>query len=114
MQFRWNDWNRDHIAEHGVDSDEAELIVRQAKKPFPRKIEEDKWLVIGRGIGGRFVQVIYVVDDDKTVFIIHARPLTNREKRACERGGSYEADKEAEAVLGNDRGATSRRHEAIR
>jgi len=81
MQFRWIDWNRDHIAEHGVDPDETELIVRQAKKPFPRKIEEDKWLVIGRGMGGRFVQVIYVVDADKTVFVIHARPLTNREKR---------------------------------
>lgn len=55
--------------------------------PFPIKIEEDKWLVVGRGRGGRFLQVIYVVDPDKTVFIIHARPISEREKRRLRRRG---------------------------
>jgi uncharacterized DUF497 family protein len=79
MEFRWIDWNRDHIAEHGVDWEEAETIVRQAQPPFPRQIEEDKLLVIGRGRGGRFLQVVYVLDHDETVFVIHARALTERE-----------------------------------
>jgi len=87
MQFRWIDWNRDHIAEHGVDPDEAEMVVRRARSPFPRKIEEEKWLVVGQGRGGRFLQVIYVVDADNTVFIIHARPISEREKRRFRRRG---------------------------
>jgi len=81
MQFRWIDWNRDHVAQHGVDLEEAEMVVRQAQAPFPRKSGADKWLVIGRGRGDRLLQVVYVPDPDKTVFIIHARPLTKREKQ---------------------------------
>jgi uncharacterized DUF497 family protein len=81
MRFRWIDWNREHVADHSVDPDEAEMVVRQARPPFPRKIEEEKWLVIGPGKGGRLLQVIYIVDEDKTVFVIHARPISEREKR---------------------------------
>jgi len=85
MQFRWIDWNRDHIAEHGVAPEEAEMVVRGAKPPFPIKIEEDKWLTKGQGISGRFLQVIYITDPDRTVFVIHARPLTEREKKQLRR-----------------------------
>jgi len=81
MQFRWIDWNRDHIAEHGVDPEEAETVVRNAKPPFPYEIEGDKFIVKGRGIGGRFLQVIYLLDPDHTIFVIHARALTEREKK---------------------------------
>ncbi len=45
----------------------------------------DKWIVWGRGSGGRFLQVIFVLDQDKTVFVIHARPLTEPEKRRYRR-----------------------------
>jgi hypothetical protein len=45
MEFRWNAWNRDHSARHGVDPEEAEWVVESAKSPFPRKIEDDKRLV---------------------------------------------------------------------
>jgi uncharacterized DUF497 family protein len=85
MQFRWIDWNRDHIAEHGVETDEAEMVVRNAKRPFPEEIEDDKFIVKGRGIGGRFLQVIYLLDEDGTAFVIHARPLTDREKKQLRR-----------------------------
>ena len=85
MQFRWIDWNRDHVAVHGVDWEEAEMVVRQARPPFPQQIGEDKLLVMGRGRGGRFLQVIYVLDPDDTVFVMHARPLTDREKRRYRR-----------------------------
>jgi len=85
MEFRWIAWNHDHIAEHGVGSEEAELVVRNAKAPFPEQLGDDKLLVMGRGSGGRFLQVIYVLDPDDTVFVIHARPLTGREKRRLRR-----------------------------
>ena len=81
MQFRWIDWNLDHIAEHGVSAEEAEMVVKSAKKPFPRKIGDEKWIVVGRGRGGRFLQVIYLTDPDKIAFVIHARPINDREKR---------------------------------
>ena len=85
MQFRWIDWNRDHIAKHGVEPAEAEMVVRQGRAPFPQQIGDDKLLVMGRGTGGRFLEVIYVLDPDDTVFIIHARPLTEQEKRRYRR-----------------------------
>ncbi len=85
MNFRWIDWNEDHIAEHGVEVEEAEMVVENAKPPFPIKIEHDKWLVKGQGSSGRFLQVVYLTDPDKTIFVIHARPLTEREKKQLRR-----------------------------
>jgi uncharacterized DUF497 family protein len=85
MDFRWNEWNVEHIARHGVLPEEAEMAVRAARSPFPRKIEEDKWLVWGRGQGGRFLQVIFVLNEDRTAYVIHARPLDDREKRRFRR-----------------------------
>ena len=85
MDFRWIPWNIDHIAGHGISPEEAELAVERAKRPYPRRSEEDKWLVRGRGRGGRLIQVVFVLDDDGTVFVIHARPLTDAEKRRFRR-----------------------------
>jgi uncharacterized DUF497 family protein len=85
MDFRWNDWNIEHIGKHGVSPQEAEMVVRCARAPFPRRIEDDKWLVWGRGEGGRFLQVIFVSDTDETVYVIHARPLNEQEKRRFRR-----------------------------
>jgi len=85
MDFRWNDCNVEHVDKHGVTPDEAEMVVSGAKRPFPRKIGEDKWLAWGRGQGGRFLQVVFVLDDDGAVYIIHARPLTTSEKRRFRR-----------------------------
>ena len=85
MQFRWIDWNRNHVDEHGVAPEDAEMIVRDARPPFPQQIGDDKLLVMGRGRGGRFLQVIYLLDPDDTVFIIHARPMSEREKRRYRR-----------------------------
>jgi uncharacterized protein len=85
MDFRWNEWNVEHIAGHGVSPDEAEFVVGNCRRPFPRKIDEDKWLAWGRGSGGRFLQVIFVLDPAETVYVIHARPLTDQEKRRYRR-----------------------------
>jgi uncharacterized DUF497 family protein len=86
MDFRWNEWNAEHIAQHGVSAEDAEAVVRGPKQPYPRRIEEDKWLVLGRGRGGRLLQVVFVLDDDESIYVIHARPLTDREKRRLRRG----------------------------
>ncbi len=85
MEFRWNNWNIDHIAEHGVPPEEAEAVVQNAKPPYPRYQMDGKWLVWGRGSGGRPLQVIYILDPDDTKFIIHARPLTQNESKRLRR-----------------------------
>ena len=81
MVFRWNAWNVEHIAAHGVTPDEAEVVVRGARSPYPCYRYDGKWLVWGRGRGGRLLQVVFVIDEDGTLFVIHARPLTDKEKR---------------------------------
>jgi uncharacterized DUF497 family protein len=78
MDFRWNEWNIDHIGEHGVAPEEAEQVVRRGKSLFRG---DGKYLVQGRGDGGRWLQVVYVLDEDGTLYVIHARPMTEREKR---------------------------------
>lgn len=85
MEFRWIKWNVEHVAKHGVDREEAETVVRGVRKPYPQQIGEDKLFVIGRGRGGRYLQVVYILDPDDTVFVIHARPLTAREKKRYRR-----------------------------
>ena len=50
-----------------------------------RKIGDGKYLVIGQAADGRYCQVIYVFDPDAAIFIIHARPLNDLEKRRYRR-----------------------------
>ena len=42
-------------------------------------------MVRGRGEGGRMIQVIYVLDPEGTIYIIHAMPLTTRGRRGRRR-----------------------------
>ncbi len=80
MEFRWNDWNESHIAAHGVEPEEAEEIVRKARAPYPLSSGDEKLLVWGPTADGRILQVVFVLDEEDSVFIIHARPLTDKEK----------------------------------
>jgi len=84
-EFRWNEWNLEHATRHGISAEEAESIVNSTRAPFPEQIGDEKLLVMGRGKGGRFVQVIYVLDEDGTVYVIHARPLTESQKKRLRR-----------------------------
>lgn len=80
MDFRWNDWNVAHVLDHGVLPEEAEGIIFEAEAPYPLYRGDGKWLVWGPGKGGRFLQVVFVLDENDFVYVIHARPLTGSEK----------------------------------
>jgi hypothetical protein len=82
---RWIAWNVDPIGRHGVSPGEAEHVVRRARPPFPRRTEGDKRLVWGQTADGTYLQVIYVLDPDGTVFVIHAMPMTGKQKRQLRR-----------------------------
>lgn len=85
-RFRWNQWNIAHLSRHGIGTDEAEWVIRNARYPFPFHGEDGKWFVWGRGTGGRLLQVIYVLSEDADVaYVIHARPLNEVEKRRYRR-----------------------------
>lgn len=61
MIFSWDDANREHIAKHGVIPKEAEEVVRDAQRPYPQQIEDDKLVVWGATAAGRYLQVIYAL-----------------------------------------------------
>jgi uncharacterized DUF497 family protein len=85
VEFRWNDWNVEHLAKHDVDPDEAEQVVIEARAPYPLGRSDGKYLVWGPGRADRLLQVVFVLDDDGRVFVIHARPLTDAEKHRFRR-----------------------------
>ena len=87
LDFRWTEWNVEHLERHGVDREAAEEVVRGASRGYPRRIGQDKWLVWGADEEGNLLQVIFVLAEDGSVYVIHARPLTGAEKRRHRRQG---------------------------
>ena len=81
MKFGWNEWNEQHIARHGVGKAEAEEVIDNARPPYPTYRGEGKYLVWGPGPGGRLLQVVFLLDEEGTIYVIHSRPLTDREKQ---------------------------------
>lgn len=79
-RFRWNDWNVEHLARHAVETSEAEEVVEGASAPFPDRHGREKLRVWGKTAEGRHLQVVFVLDPEGSVFVIHARPLTETEK----------------------------------
>lgn len=102
--FAYDDWNDEHVQKHGVKRADAEYVIRQASSPYPRKIEEGKYIVYGPDRGGRILEVVFtyrtaeqlgvesvsfedLVDIAKTgkdpivVYIIHAMPVPGRRAR---------------------------------
>jgi uncharacterized DUF497 family protein len=85
MEFRWNEWNIEKCAMHNVVPEEAEYVVRRAAPPYPRRIDNDKVLVVGQAAAGDHLQVIYLIEANDTVFVIHARPCNEAENRRWRR-----------------------------
>ena len=84
-EFRWNDWNVAHIADHGVTPEEAEWVTNHARPPFPADAGDGKTVVRGQSDTGRYLQVIYLLEPDDVVFVIHARALSEKEKSRLRR-----------------------------
>jgi uncharacterized DUF497 family protein len=60
-------------------------VVQTARSPYPRRVGEDKLLVWGASEEGELLQVVFVLDEDGSVFVLHARALTEREKQRYRR-----------------------------
>lgn len=81
VKFRWHAWNIEHIAMHGISVPEAQFIVEHPRRPYPEMIGDGKRYIAGQTPDGTYAQVIYLLDPDGTVFVIHARLLNDSEKR---------------------------------
>jgi uncharacterized DUF497 family protein len=102
MIFSWDDWNVEHIGEHGVTRDEAEFVVRHAAPPFPAESADGKSVVWGKSRDGRYLQVIFVHRSEEeidyesltlgdllslednggpVIYVVHAMDLTAKMKR---------------------------------
>jgi hypothetical protein len=84
-EFRWIEWNMEQATKHGCAIEEIESVVRRAGRGFPLDIGDEKYLVQGRGIGDRVIEVIYLLDADGTAFVIHAMHLITRRRRGRRR-----------------------------
>jgi uncharacterized DUF497 family protein len=80
-RFRWNARNIEHIGEHCVSPAEAEYIVNHARPPYPQAKGDEKFLVAGQTWNGAYLRVVFIIDPDGTLFVIHAQPLTDKDKR---------------------------------
>jgi hypothetical protein len=79
--FRWNDWNLEHATRHDCTVEEIESVVRNAGHGWPLRQPDDKFVVEGRGTGGRLVRVVYILSPADMIYVIHAMPLTTRRRR---------------------------------
>jgi hypothetical protein len=84
-EFRWIPWNVEHIGKHDVSPREAQYVVENPARGYPARPGDDKRMVRGQTAAGRFLQVIYLIDEDGTFFVIHARDLTDAEKSRLKR-----------------------------
>ncbi len=81
MEFRWNAWNVEHATGHGVSIEEAEHVVRFPRPPYPRDHRKGTLMVVGRGNSNRVVRVVFTLDPDETVHVIHAMPMGGRRRK---------------------------------
>jgi len=52
VEFRWNEWNAEHVGQHGIEPEAAEHVVEEATAPYPRRIGEEKLLAWGPDSAG--------------------------------------------------------------
>jgi uncharacterized DUF497 family protein len=71
--FTWDRNNLEKIAKRGVAREEAEHVVRFARR-F-RHHKKGSWIVLGRGNSNRELRVIFVIDRYDNFYVIHAMPI---------------------------------------
>jgi len=82
-QFRWIEWNTEHIARHGVTPEEAEWVATHPARGYPIKYRGG-YTTRGQTRSGRWLQVAFTWDravGTRRMFVYHARSLTENEKR---------------------------------
>jgi uncharacterized DUF497 family protein len=75
---------RPHVENHGVTTAEAAEVLASAGQDYMG--DQGARIAIGRTKGGRYLKVVYRPDEEwKSVFVITAYPLRDRELKAYKR-----------------------------
>jgi uncharacterized protein len=85
--FEWDAGNVDHIAEHGVEPEEAEEALRDPHRrrlPLDSSEGELRWSAIGMTSAGRVLFVVFTVRD-RAIRVVTAYDGTETEKRQYRR-----------------------------
>lgn len=73
-----------HIYNHGVSEADVEYVLNHATEDRPGR--DGSRIVLGQSVGGRYLRVIYVPDDDDAgVFVVTAYPLQGKPLKAFRR-----------------------------
>jgi hypothetical protein len=87
MKFRYyldHDTGLPHIYGHGITEAEVEEVLRGSGEVLPGT--RNSRMKLGQTAAGRYLQVIYVPDDDpRSVFVITAYELRGKAKQAFRR-----------------------------
>jgi uncharacterized DUF497 family protein len=78
-RFWWDEQNIEHIANHGVEPYEAELVIARAR--LIRKTGRGKYVAYGQTDNGRYLMVVYAPKDQNRLRVVTARDMTPNERR---------------------------------
>lgn len=84
--FRWDANTVEHIASHGVTTDEVEELAFD-DRPYVRKSGHGRRYLYGQTLAGRYLFVVYVVAAQGIARAITARDMDDREKQLYSRRG---------------------------
>ncbi len=77
-EYEWDDVNIEHIAQHGVISQEVEEASSNSPLIFRRN---DRYLVYGQSDSGRYLFIVVVLKKDKVARVITARDMSKTEHK---------------------------------
>ncbi|MBI5211162.1 MAG: BrnT family toxin [Elusimicrobia bacterium] len=81
--FDWDDLNRDHIAQHGVEPEETEEAFLGRRLIF--RSYASRYVLLGRSAAGRHLIVAFAFSASMAR-VITARDMTKAEKQRYRRG----------------------------
>jgi uncharacterized DUF497 family protein len=89
--LRWDDWNRDHCAKHGISVSEIEALLTGSV--FGRETYKGRYQVFRTDTQGRILSFVIGADPDRpdVWYVFSARPASRRERRRY--GFQPESDK---------------------
>ena len=90
MRFGWDPGKAaENLAKHGVSFEEAATVFRDALSATgsdpDHSSDEERFVTFGISTGGRLLAIAHT-DDDDTIRIISARPVTPSERNIYEEG----------------------------
>lgn len=83
-QFRWIEWNIQHILRHNVETYEVEYVAFD-DNPWFRKNKDDSYIMYGVA-EGRYIFVVFTIENAES-FVITARDMTETEKKLYKKRG---------------------------